>query len=85
MATKYVSNSSGDDTNDGNSPTSAYATIARAVDQITEGTDVDNKSTIIISQGIYSEGPIDGSSKDFISIRTAGDGLVQIMHAGSSG
>ena len=83
MAIKYVSTTSGHDTdNNGDSPGAAYKTIERAVDQISSGTDVDNKNTIVVSTGIYAEGPIDGSAKDFISLTTAGDGLVRIMHAG---
>ena len=82
--TKYVDGTNGNDSNGGNSSADAYATIAKAITASTSGTDVDNKSTIIVHSGTYVEGPLDGSSKDFISLTTAGDGLVSIKHAGAS-
>ena len=84
MATKYVDGTNGNDSNGGDSSADAYATITKAVTVIDAGTAADNKSIIIIHSGTYAEGPIDGSSKDFISIRTAGDGLVSIKHDGTN-
>jgi hypothetical protein len=84
MATKYVNDTSGNDSNNGDSAATAYKTIARAVDQISSGTGTSTKNTIVVHSGTYTEGPIDGSAKDFISLTTAGDGLVSIKHAGNA-
>ena len=78
MATKYVDGTNGNDSNNGDASATAYATIERAISQISSGTNVGSKNTIIIHSGTYAEGPLDGSSKDFISLTTAGDGLVSI-------
>lgn len=83
MATKYVNDAGGNDSNNGDSAATAYKTIARAVDQISSGTGTSAKNTIIVHSGTYSEGPIT-TTKDFISLTTAGDGLVSIKHAGAS-
>jgi len=83
MAIKYVNGTSGDDSNDGDSAAGAYATIARAVSVISSGTGTSTKNTIVVHSGTYAEGPIT-TTKDFISLTTAGDGLVSIKHAGAS-
>jgi hypothetical protein len=72
-ATIYVSDASGDDANDGSSPSSAVRTIGRGVSLAGPGT------RVLVSAGVYYEAPeisVAGTPTDPLWIQAEGPGVV---------
>lgn len=53
---KWVDQSGGSDSNDGNTETTAYASLQKAVDESESGTDNSNRSIIYVKDGTYNAG-----------------------------